>query len=74
MPSTCGCCTWRPAPRKPKSSWRSTLLLEAGRTPTFEAVRELAGSSKPATAPAIAKTTIDLSDYDTLLTAGGKHG
>jgi hypothetical protein len=50
------------------------LLLEAGRTPSFEAVRELAGSNKPATAPAIAKTTIDLSDYDTLLTAGGKHG
>ena len=50
------------------------LLLEAGRTPTFEAVRELAGSRKPAQAPAIAKTAIDLRDYDTLLTAGGQHG
>jgi hypothetical protein len=50
------------------------LLLEAGRTPSFEAVRELAGSSKPAPAPAIAKATIDLSDYDTLLTSGGQHG
>jgi len=50
------------------------LLLEASRTPTFEAVRELAGSSKPAAAPAIAKAAIDLTDYDTLLTAGGKHG
>ena len=50
------------------------LLLEAGRTPTFEAVRDLAGSSKPATAPAIAKATIDLSDYDTLLASGGQHG
>jgi len=51
-----------------------TLLLDSGRTPSFDAVRELAGSSKPAQAPAIAKTTIDLSDYDTLLTAGGQHG
>ena len=50
------------------------LLLEAGRTPSFEVVRELAGSSKPAPAPAIAKATIDLSDYDTLLTSGGQHG
>jgi len=50
------------------------LLLEAGRTPTFEAVRELAGSSKPAPAPAITKATIDLSEYDTLLTSGGQHG
>ena len=49
------------------------LLLEAGRAPTFEAVRELAGSSKPAAAPAITKTPIDLTDYDTLLT-GSKHG
>ena len=51
-----------------------TLLLDSGRTPSFDAVRELAGSSKPAQAPAIAKTTIDLGDYDTLLTAGGQHG
>jgi len=50
------------------------LLLEASRTPTFEAVRELAGSSKPAAAPAIAKAAIDLSDYDTLLASGGQHG
>jgi transposase len=51
-----------------------TLLLDSGRTPSFDAVRELAGSSKPARAPAIVKTTIDLSDYDTLLTSGGQHG
>jgi hypothetical protein len=50
------------------------LLLEAGRTPTFDAVRELTGTTKPAPAPAIAKTTIDLSDYDTLLTSRGQHG
>jgi hypothetical protein len=45
------------------------LLLEAGRMPTFDAVRELAGP-----APAITKAAIDLSDYDTLLTSGGQHG
>ncbi len=50
------------------------LLLEAGCTPTFDAVRELAGSSKPAVAPAIAKTTLDLSGYDTLLASRGQHG
>jgi Mu transposase, C-terminal domain len=50
------------------------LLLEAGRAPSFEAVRELAGSSKPAPAPAIAKATIDLSHYDTLLASGDQHG
>ncbi len=47
------------------------MLLEAGRTPTFDAVRELSGRTKPAPAPAIAKTTIDLSDYDTLITFVG---
>jgi transposase len=49
------------------------LLREAGRTPTFEAVRDLAGSGKPVPAPAIAKVVIDLSDYDTLLTSRGQH-
>jgi hypothetical protein len=44
------------------------------RTPTFEAVRELAGSSKPAQAPTIAKATVDLSDYDSLLASGDQHG
>ena len=51
-----------------------TLLLEAGRTPSFETVRELAGNSNPAPAPAITKVAINLSDYDTLLTSGGQHG
>ena len=50
------------------------LLLEAGHTPTFDAVRDLAGSGKPVAAPAIAKAVVDLSDYDTLLTSGGQHG
>jgi hypothetical protein len=51
-----------------------TRLLEAGRTPSFDAVRERTGSSKSATAPAIAKPTVDLSDYDTLLASGNAHG
>jgi hypothetical protein len=50
------------------------LLPEAGRTPSFEAVRELAGSSKPAPAPTIARAMIDLSDYDSLLASGDQHG
>ena len=49
------------------------LLLKAGCTPTFEAVRDLAGSGKPVLAPAIAKVVIDLSDYDTLLASRGQH-
>src|SRR5205823_1438797 len=50
------------------------LLLEARHPPTFDAVRDLAGSRNPAQAPAIAKTVIDLSGYDTLLTSGGQRG
>lgn len=49
------------------------LLLEAGGTPTFEAVRDLAGSGKPVPAPTIAKVVIDLSDYDTLLASWGQR-
>jgi hypothetical protein len=49
-------------------------LLEAGRAPSFEAVRERAGNAKPALAPAIAKATVDLSDYDTLIASGNAHG
>jgi len=49
-------------------------LLEAGRTPSFDAVREQTGNSKPTTAPAIAKATVNLSDYDTLLMSGNAHG
>jgi hypothetical protein len=51
-----------------------TRLLEAGRRPCFDAVREHAGSGKSATAPAIAKATVDLRDYDTLLMSGNAHG
>ena len=49
-------------------------LLAAGRTPTFEAVRESAGTSQPATAPTITKTPVDLSHYDTLIASGEAHG
>jgi hypothetical protein len=49
------------------------LLLDASRTPTFDAVRDLAGSGKPASAPAITKAVVDLSDYDTLLTSRSHH-
>jgi hypothetical protein len=51
-----------------------TQLLEAGRTPSFDAVRERIGSGKSATAPAIAKPTVDLREYDTLLMSGNAHG
>ena len=50
------------------------LVLEANRIPTFDAVRDLAGSGKRASAPAIAKATVDLSDYDTLLASRSHHG
>ncbi|MCU0972460.1 MAG: IS21 family transposase, partial [Burkholderiales bacterium] len=50
------------------------LLLEAGCTPTLDAVRDLAGEAMPAAVPVIAKPTIDLSDYDTLLVSRGNHG
>jgi hypothetical protein len=48
--------------------------LEAGRTPGFEAVRERAGTSRPATAPAITQTPVDLSSYDSLIASGEAHG
>ena len=50
------------------------LLLEGSCIPSFDAVRDLAGSGKPVPAPAIAKAAIDLSDYDTLLASGNHHG
>jgi len=49
-------------------------LLEAGRTPSFEAVRERACTNQPATAPSISKTPVDLSNYDTLIASGEAHG
>jgi hypothetical protein len=49
-------------------------LLAAGCTPGFEAVRERAGTNKPASAPAIAKTPVDLRNYDRLIASGEAHG
>jgi hypothetical protein len=49
-------------------------LLEAGCAPSFEAVRERAGTRKPASAPAISKAEVDLTDYDSLLASGKAHG
>jgi hypothetical protein len=49
-------------------------LLEAGCPPGFEAVRERAGTNKPASAPAIAKTPVDLRNYDRLIASGEAHG
>lgn len=49
------------------------LLLDAGQTATFEAVRERAGQAKPATAPTIEKAAIDFSDYDILIPSRGGH-
>lgn len=50
-----------------------TLLQDAGKAPTFDAVRELAGQSKPAEPPAIGKALLDLRGYDTLIPSRGQH-
>ena len=49
------------------------LLLDAGRLPTFDAVRELAGQAKPTPAPSIMKVAVDLAIYDELLASRGGH-
>lgn len=49
------------------------LLLEAKRTPSFEAVREFAGSTKPRTTPVMDQAVIDFTDYDTLIPSRGHH-
>jgi hypothetical protein len=50
-----------------------TRLLDTGVTPTFDAVRELAGHTPSTTAPAIAKPAINFTDYDTLIASRGHH-
>ncbi|MGH9697488.1 MAG: IS21 family transposase [Bryobacteraceae bacterium] len=50
------------------------LLLDGGRAPTFDAVRDLAGNSKPTATPAITKAAVDLRDYDTLLASRSHRG
>src|SRR5258706_3187442 len=48
MPNTCGCCTWRRAPRKPKSSWRSSCCsTPAARQPSRRCANSPAAASRP---------------------------
>ena len=51
-----------------------TRLLDTGGTPTFDAVRDLAGHRQPTTAPNIATATIDFTDYDALIASRSHHG
>jgi len=50
-----------------------TLLLDEGRAPTFDAVRELAGRTKPVEPPVIDKGSIDFACYDALIPSRGRH-
>ena len=49
------------------------LLLDVDQTPSFDAVRELAGDPKRTKAPAIDKAPIDFSSYDTLIASRSTH-
>lgn len=49
------------------------LLLEAGTTPTVDAVRELVRGQLELTVPALSPPTLDLSPYDQLLGVGARH-
>lgn len=49
------------------------LLLEAGTTPTVDAVRELVGAQPSVMVPALSSPTLDLSPYDQLLSVGVSH-
>ena len=51
-----------------------TRLLDTGGTPTFDAVRDLAGHRQPTTAPNIATAAIDFTDYDALIASRSHHG
>jgi transposase len=48
-------------------------LLDAGRTPTFDAVRERTGHSPSTPAPDIAKAAIDFTHYDALIGSRSHH-
>lgn len=50
------------------------LCLEAGQTPLFDAVRELAGVSAPVRVPDVSRAPIDLTLYDRLIGAEARHG
>jgi hypothetical protein len=48
-------------------------LMEDGRTPTLEAVRELVTSPAPTPVPKIGKAAINLSDYNALIPSWSSH-
>jgi hypothetical protein len=50
-----------------------TLLLEAGKLPTFDAVRDLVSPSEQRAVPQIEKPILDLSAYDQFLPSRRVH-
>lgn len=50
-----------------------SLLLEAGKLPTFDAVRDLVSPSEHRAVPEIEKPILDLSPYDQLLPSRRTH-
>jgi hypothetical protein len=50
-----------------------TLLLEAGKLPTFDAVRDLVSPCEQRAVPQIEKPTLDLSPYDQFLPSRRVH-
>ena len=48
-----------------------TLLAESGRTPTFDAVRELVRSTEPPAVPQLSAPQFDFQIYDALLETRG---
>lgn len=48
-------------------------LLDQGRLPAFDVVRELVGHADPGPAPIIGKATIDLASYDRLIPSRSHH-
>jgi hypothetical protein len=48
-------------------------LMEDGRMPTLEAVRELVTSPAPTPVPKISKAAINLSDYNALIPSWSSH-
>ncbi len=51
-----------------------SLLLEAGRLPSFEAVRDLVHLPRPQAIPQLQAPTLDLSPYDQLIPSRRSHG
>jgi hypothetical protein len=50
-----------------------TRILDESQAPTFEAVRDLLGQSKPGVAPAISQGVINLASYDCLIPSRSQH-